>query len=102
MIFREWGMLLRDSGQADATDRAIECFEEALKDAPNDSVAIHALATMLQRKGQYRRVIELLEPLQANPSKKTREMVSNALRVAYERTGEMAKLAELKIRMEGN
>jgi hypothetical protein len=29
-IFREWGMLVRHSGQMDATDQAIEKFEESL------------------------------------------------------------------------
>jgi tetratricopeptide (TPR) repeat protein len=74
LIFREWGMLLRDSGRPDATDAAIEKFEVALIETPNDSMLVHALATMYDRKGVYRRVIELLEPLKTHASRKTREM----------------------------
>jgi tetratricopeptide (TPR) repeat protein len=98
LIYREWGMLLRDSGQADATDRAIECFEEARRESPNDVLATHALATMLARKGEYRRVIELLEPLLDRPGK-TRDMVAAMLRTAYDRTGEMVKAIALRHRM---
>lgn len=97
LIFREWGMLLRDSGQPDATDRAISCFEESLSESPNDPVAAHALATMLARRGEHRRIIELLEP-HRNRVGRTREMVTAMLLTAYERTGELVKAAELKAR----
>ena len=63
IIFREWGMLLRGAGDPAATDLAIEKFEMALKETPDDALAAHALAKMVERKGHYRRVIEILEPL---------------------------------------
>jgi tetratricopeptide (TPR) repeat protein len=36
IIYREYGFLLRDSGEANATDLAIEKFDVALKENPND------------------------------------------------------------------
>jgi tetratricopeptide (TPR) repeat protein len=96
LIFREWGMLLRDSGDPQATDLAIEKFETALAETPNDVLAVDALARMLDRKGAYRRVIDLLEPLLQHPNYKTRKMSAPLLLKAYERTGEMVKAARVR------
>jgi len=101
-IFREWGMLLRDSGDPDATDRAIEKFETALAETPNDAVTIHALAGMLARKGSYRRVIQLLEPLVDHPNKKTRELTLPLLLRAYEAVDDMFKAAQIRARISGS
>ena len=106
LIFREWGMLLRDSGEPDATDAAIERFEVAHAETPNDPMTTHALATMYKRKGQFRKVIELLEPLQKHPSLKTKEMALGLLVRAYDETTEMLKAAQARdalreIRLDG-
>lgn len=98
LIFREWGMLLRDSGLPDATRRAIEAFEQALAESPNDEVAGHALAMMLSRAGQYQRVIEICERLLDSKRPNTREAAARTLLGAYEKTGELLKAAELKAR----
>jgi tetratricopeptide (TPR) repeat protein len=100
LIFREWGMLLRDSGDVDATDRAIEKFETALVETPNDVVCVHALATMLERKGMYRRVIELLGPLSDHTNEKTRKMALLGLLRAHERTKDVLRVAEIKIKLK--
>lgn len=99
LIFREWGMLLRDSGEPEATDLAIEKFETALIETPNDVLAIHALAHMLERKGKYNRVIELLEPLKDHPQRSTREKTLPLLLHAYEHTGDILKAAQLKTQL---
>jgi len=99
LIFREWGMLLRDSGDPDATELAIEKFEVALAETPNDPVTIHALAHMLSRKGAYRRVIGLLEPLARHSSQTTRKKTFPLLLEAYEAAGELLKAAELRRKM---
>jgi tetratricopeptide (TPR) repeat protein len=99
LIFREWGMLLRNSGSVDATSRAIECFEMALAETPNDSLAIHALATMLLRSGQTRRVIDLLEPLLTHASRKTQEMAADTLLQAYKSSGDVVKATQLRDRL---
>ncbi len=96
LIFREWGMLLRDSGRPDATDSAIEKFEVALIETPNDPTLVHALATMYDRKGVFRRVIELLEPFKTHARRKTREMSLQLLLRAYERTGGIGEAAQAK------
>ncbi len=101
LIYREWGMLLRTSGDPGATDAAIEKFEIALKETPNDVLAIHALASMLFRKAAYGRVIALLEPLAKHSSEDTRQMTVPMLLDAYNRTGELLKAAELRRILEG-
>jgi len=101
LIFREWGMLLRDSGEPGATDRAVSNFELALKETPNDPIAKHALGHMLFRKGQFRRVIELLEPLLEHGSLTTREKTRALLVEAYDRTGDIVKAAELRSKQLG-
>ncbi|MGH2594424.1 MAG: RNA-binding domain-containing protein [Actinomycetota bacterium] len=96
-IFREWGMLLRDSGIPEATDQAIEKFEIALTEMPNDAVAIHALAVMLERKGAHRRVIDLLEPLRSSSmTVKTRRAALQTLTQAYQGVNDTLKAAEAK------
>jgi hypothetical protein len=89
-------MLLRNSGAPDATDQAIEKFRIALEEVPNDEVTIHALASMYDRKGAYRIVADLLEPLSTHPNPRTREMTLPVLIKAYESLGEIVKAAELK------
>ncbi|HQP88898.1 MAG TPA: NB-ARC domain-containing protein [Thermoanaerobaculia bacterium] len=96
LIFREYGMLLRDSGRPEATDQAIECFEEGLRQTPNDRVAAHALAHMLSRKGQWHRVIEILEPFRSHADAETRAKVAALLLDAYRAVGDIVKVAELK------
>jgi pentatricopeptide repeat protein len=96
LIFREWGVLLRDSGDANATDKAIENFEIALKETPNDVIAKHALAHMLTRKGGFGRVKTLLQPLMEHPSPTTREKTYSMLLEAYARSGDILEAATLK------
>jgi tetratricopeptide (TPR) repeat protein len=96
LIFREWGMLLRDSGRPDAINEAIEKFETARQETPNDPTLLHALAFLYDRRGVYRKVIELLEPLAHHPSPKTRAMFLRLLIKAYDQTGGMLEAAETK------
>jgi len=96
IIFREWGILLKDSGDPDSTDRAIEKLETALIETPNDPITLHALAHMLSRKGSYARVIKLMEPLATKSHGKSRELAQELLLKAYDMTGEMLKAAQLR------
>ena len=89
-------MLLRDSGRPDATDAAIEKFEIARKETPNDAMLVHALASMYDRKGVYMKVIDLLEQLRKHPSPKTRKMVLQLLVRAYDRTTGILEAAEAR------
>jgi Tfp pilus assembly protein PilF len=96
LIFREWGMLLRQSGRPEGTDLAIEKFEVALAETPNDSVARLALAQTIRNKGQWRRIIDLIEPLKDHPNSRTAALVGPLLMEAYEQSGEMLKAAEMR------
>lgn len=96
LIFREWGMLLRDSGDPQATDHAIEKFEIALGETPNDPIAIHALASMLSRKGMHRKVLTYLEPLAKHRSKSTRDKTLPLLESTYRALGETLKALETR------
>jgi len=96
LIYREYGFLLRESGEANATDLAIEKFEIALKEEPNDPITIYGLTSMLDRKGFYDRVVELIEPLKTHPNPKTRERCLPLLLRAYEQKNELLKAAELR------
>lgn len=98
-IFREWGMILRFSGEMDATDQAIEKFEEALAHSPHDSLTIFALAQGLERKGMYIRAIPLLEKLVDNPYEDTRNKVRPLLLSCYERKGDMLSAATLRSKL---
>jgi len=54
---------------------------------------------MLERKGYYGEVAELLEPLKAHPDDKTRKLVLPLLLKAYERTGKIIEAAEIRDRL---
>jgi tetratricopeptide (TPR) repeat protein len=96
LIYREWGILLKDSGDPKATEKAAECFEVALAETPDDPIAIHSLALMLARKSSFGRVITLLEPLLEHRSLKTRDFAASVLLLAYNRTGELMKASHLR------
>ncbi len=100
LIYREWGMILKNSGDILATDLAIEKFETALKDTPHDVLAIHALAMMYDRKGVYARVISLLSPLVDHSSRTTKKFALPILLKAYQKTGAMLKVVHIKQKME--
>lgn len=101
-IFREWGMILRFSGQMDATDLAIEKFEEAHAHAPNDTITILALAQGLERKGMYLRAIPLLEKIADHPFDDVRNKVRPLLLSCYEREGDIMNAANLKAKIESS
>jgi tetratricopeptide (TPR) repeat protein len=94
LVFREWGMLLRDSGQPTAVTDAIEKFELARLETPNDAILVHALASLYDRRGVYRKVIELVEPFAHSPSPKSRVMFLRLLVRAYDSTGAMLEAVE--------
>ncbi len=96
-IYREWGMLLADSGAPESTDLAIEKFRVALIDAPDDRVTRCKLAQMLDRKGMYDDVIKLVGTLVDHSDPKTRDIARSLLAKAYNRSGEWLKSAELRL-----
>lgn len=99
LIFREWGLLLRDSGLADAAHLAEEKLQVALRESPADQVALTVLASLYAARGAYRLVIELLEPHADNPAPKFRERALPQLLKAYEALNEIGKAALLRAEM---
>jgi tetratricopeptide (TPR) repeat protein len=100
VIFREYGFLLRESGEANATDLAIEKFAVALQETPNDPLTIYGLTSMYDRKGFHDHVIELINPIKNHTNPKTRERCLPLLLRAYERKGELLKAAQVREMME--
>ena len=98
-IYREWGMVLRSSGQMNASDQAIEKFEEAHTHDPNDSITIFALAQGLERKGMYLRAIPLLQKIVDHPRDDVRHKVRPLLLSCYERQNDMMAVANLKAKI---
>lgn len=96
LIFREYGMLLRRSGQADAAERAAEALEVARKETPNDPLVLHALGQSYVRLGHYARAQPILEVLVRTGNAETRARSYDLLRECYEQQGETLKLAELR------
>lgn len=96
LIYREWGMMLRDAGTPDCLRDAAVKFEVALKETPNDFMARHALGNMYVRMHVHDKAATILEPLLQSGSPETLQKTVPLLRECYERTGQMLKLAELK------
>ncbi|KAA3599289.1 MAG: hypothetical protein DWQ06_10245 [Calditrichaeota bacterium] len=100
LIYREWGMLLRQSGLPKATDYAIDKFEVSLLEAPNDEITLTAVSQLYYKKGMNKKVIEYLEPLINHPNQRTRTFVLPLLLKAYKNTNDILKIAQVKKLME--
>ena len=96
LIFREWALVIRDSGDADAVNRAIAAFEEANAQMPFDGITIYQLARLYDRRGNYRRVVELLEPIIDSTNEETRVRSLPLLLNGYLRTSDTLKSAGLR------
>jgi tetratricopeptide (TPR) repeat protein len=95
-IHREWGLLLRDSGIPNASREAEDKLEIALEANSSDPIARHALATCLEKRGAYQRIVEVLEPMSASRDPRTRAQTLPILLRAYESLSELVKAAELR------
>ena len=95
LVFREWGMLLRQSGEPGAQRKAAEEFEIALKETPNDPIVQHALAACYMREAHYRKAQPILEKLVSSGSPETRARTYDLLESCYDKLGEKIKLTEL-------
>jgi len=100
-IIREWCLLLRDSCEPRAAQEAEEKLLVAHESDPQDPIARHALAGLYDRRGAYRKVIEVLEPIRKTQNPKTRQASLPLLLKAYDRSREIVKAAELRRELEG-
>lgn len=97
-IFREWGMLLRRSGMPRSVEDAIEKFEIARIETPNDPILSHALASAYVKKGSYKKAVPLLEALVETGSAETRLRSYGPLTKCYESLGDRLRLIQLRDR----
>lgn len=95
-IFREYGIVLRNSGLPTGTREAAEQLEVALKEMPGDVVCRHALGDCYVRMMFYERALEVLKPLEDSPYKDTREKTYPLLEQCYKATSRLLELQLLK------
>lgn len=98
-LFREWGILIRDSGLADAQQQSVIKLEAALELNGRDIVTITALAQQYDRKGAWFKVIDLCAPWKDEVYGRAKETMLPLLQRAYEQTGDDLKSLELKERL---
>lgn len=96
LIMREYGLLVRDSGEPDASGTAEEALMAALVETPNDQIALAALAALFDKRGAHRKVIELLESHLMGESGRFSKLAGPLLLRAYEKTMEIGKAAVLR------
>lgn len=103
LIFREYAMLLKDSGEADGPARAEEKLRISLAETPNDHIALSVLAQLLWRRGAYRPVVDLLQPHVDDRAPRFRERALPLLLKAYDELNEIGRAADLRrtLRNEG-
>ncbi|MDP2953548.1 MAG: hypothetical protein Q8O76_09565, partial [Chloroflexota bacterium] len=99
IIFREWGILFRDSGFPNGVDLAIEKLVIALQELPSDPVCRYVLGSLHLRKGAHRLAIEALEPLKDHSSRESRLKALPLLIQAYRDIGDDLRRLEAERRL---
>jgi lipopolysaccharide biosynthesis regulator YciM len=94
-------LLLRDSGEPDASKQAEEKLHIALAETPNDVIALRVLAGLLADRGAYGPLIQLIEPHVDNTDQRFRSAVLPLLLKAYDRTRNLVKAAALRRKLAG-
>jgi len=97
-IFREFGILLRDSGQPDSTRQALEQFEMAYRETKDDPILNYVMANLLERRGAYKRIIEVLGNLTEKKYFDEDDICKSLplLLRAYEKENDLLKVVEIK------
>lgn len=99
-ILREYGMLVRSSGSQDALETSTTLLEQALREMPEDGIALYMLATIYEDRGMFVRIKELLSPHVNHPSDITRSKIRPILAQALRKTNDLVKAAELERTIE--
>ncbi len=102
LIFREWGIVLRDSGMPGSLRDAADKLSIALKETPHSLICRHALGDCYVKLSAFDLAIETLKPLEDHPTRDTRVKTRALLETCYRATGRTAELLQLrdKIRRE--
>lgn len=99
-LYREWGLLTRDSGEQGAADKAAERLERANELNGRDPITAIALAQLYEKRGQHGKTIRLLAPWAPTVYGVFKDAMLEALEKAYGKSGELVKAADIKrIRM---
>ena len=96
LIFREYGIVLRDAATADALENATAALEVALAETPNDPVCQFVLAQVLCRRGAYRKAEPLLRGLVASAEARSRRKAYPLLFKCLKLSKDLIAIAELK------
>ena len=95
-IFREWGILLRESGLPNATELSMQKLQIALASQPRDIITITALAQAYERQNAWLKIVEICAPFKKEVHGKSKAKMLPLLLKAYERTGD--SLAAIEVR----
>jgi len=96
IILREYGLIVKDSGEPNATEIAEDAFEQALLEIPNDQISLTNLASLYNKRGAFHKVISILESKQMTPGTKFADAAGPILLRAFDKTNESAKKVRLK------
>lgn len=99
LVFREYGMVLRDSGRPDAYRAAAEQLETAIGERPTDAICRHALGDCYVKLGAYQRAIPVLLPLRDHPVAKTRQKTLPLLLECYNHLGDILEASDIRMRL---
>ena len=104
VMHREFGIIYGNSGRPNATPRSIEHLYIAYNVMPHDPITAKILASLLLKKGDYSKMITILEPYKNSTDHKVRRTLLPLLLKAYESQPEkyMLQVAELKNRLNKN
>ena len=96
----KWGLLLRDGGQVDSASQAIERLGVAYGLNENDPITVNALAHLYEKRGAYRKVIDLCKPWKDIAVGKARENILPMLERAYRSQGCLIEANEIRAKLK--
>jgi|GEM_PF-1517037 len=102
ILNREYGIILRESGETATIDQAIEHLRIALLHLPHDEIAACALGQIYSRKGMHNNVIGIVEKHAKSTNPKTLRFALPILYKAYKATNDILKTAKTKEVLDKN
>jgi len=98
IVCREYANTLRKAGSRDNLSTAVDCYEAALRETPNDVLSIHGLAVAHVRLGHNMKAVPLLEELTSDRDPETRKRSYELLIECYSKLGDPIKRTETEKR----
>jgi tetratricopeptide (TPR) repeat protein len=101
LVLREYGLMMRQSGERKASEKSIELLRKSLELSPNDSITVCALAKLFKEKGNYKTAINILLPLyENNNSWSSLEYIVPLLSECYSMSGDKLRSLEVKSKLD--